>query len=110
MNRVYEPRWGTPAAHQIGMSTRIVYFFCLLISNSGISKNMKLETWYILDSWLGLTLVFEWAGSIAIARPVQEILVGWNIAQGYMWYFVLMTYLTSNLLLGIVFYPGKEIE
>lgn len=60
--------------------------------------------------WLGLTLVFEWAGSIAIARPVQEILVSWNIAQGYMWYFVLMTYLTSNLLLGIVFYPGKEIE
>jgi len=27
MNLVYEPRWGELVAHQIGMSTRIVYIF-----------------------------------------------------------------------------------
>ena len=27
MNNVYEPRWGVLRAHQIGMSTRIVYIF-----------------------------------------------------------------------------------
>jgi len=42
MDLVYEPRWGALAAHQIGMSSRIVYisiFAYLLLS---LSFSMKL--------------------------------------------------------------------
>jgi hypothetical protein len=30
INLVYEPRWGDLIAHQIGMSTRIIYIFVLV--------------------------------------------------------------------------------
>jgi len=31
---------------------------------------------------LGLESLFEWGGSLAIGRSVQEILTGWNIFAG----------------------------
>jgi hypothetical protein len=52
--------------------------------------------------WLGLTLLFEWGGSFAIGRPVDEILIGWNVLAGYMWPYVLLTYLSSNLIVGTI--------
>jgi len=58
--------------------------------------------------WLGLTLIFEWCGSLAIGRPVEEILIGWNIPAGYMWPYVLLTYLLSNLIVGTVLHPSKK--
>jgi hypothetical protein len=58
--------------------------------------------------WLVLTLIFEWVGSLAIGRPVEEILIGWNIFAGYMWPYVLLTYLLSNLTVGVTLHPGKK--
>ena len=51
-------------------------------------------------SWMGLWLVFEWAGSLLIHRPVHEILVGWHIEHGYLWPYVLLAYLLSPVLAG----------
>jgi hypothetical protein len=107
MNRVYEPRFGELRAHQIGMSTRIVYIFVfayfLLDSSDGYTT---LETLYAGGFWLGLVLAFEWGGSLILRRPVHEILIGWHINRGYMWPYVLLTYLLSPLLVGVVFHPG----
>ena len=107
MNRVYEPRWGELAAHQIGMTTRIftIFVFAYLLLR-------RAEEWEFVDLfhvglfWLTLTLIFEWAGSIAIGRSVEDILVGWNILNGYMWPYVLLTYLTSNIVIG--YFIGKQ--
>lgn len=109
MNLVYEPRWGVLVAHQIGMSTRIVYismFSYLLLRYVKDYETKDLIHVGIL--WLGLTLAFEWLGSFAMGRPVEEILVGWNIFAGYMWPYVLLTYLLSNLIIGAVLHPGKK--
>jgi hypothetical protein len=35
--------------------------------------------------------VFEWGGSLLLRRPVDEILVGWHVTEGYMWPYVLLT-------------------
>jgi len=109
MNLIYEPRWGVLVAHQIGMSTRIVYIFILAYFLLRFVK--KYETKDLIHVgilWLGLTLLFEWGGSLAIGRPVQEILIGWNIFVGYMWPYVLMAYLLSNLIIGTILHPGKK--
>jgi len=58
--------------------------------------------------WLSLTLVFEWGGSFAIGRPVDEILVGWNILKGYMWPYVLLAYFFSNLIVGVTLHPVRK--
>lgn len=109
MNLVYEPRWGAVAAAQIGMGTRIVYiliFAYLLLRYVKTYSTRDLIYAGIL--WLGLELLFEWGGSFAIGRPVSEILIGWNIFAGYIWPFVLLTYLFSPLLVGVLFHPGKR--
>ena len=107
MNLVYQPRWGQLVAHQIGMSTRIAYIFIfayfLLRSVKAYSTRDLIHVGIL---WLGLTLIFEWAGSIAIGRPVKEILVGWNIFAGYMWPYVLLTYLLSSLIIGVFLHPA----
>ncbi len=87
INLVYEPTLGSLLAHQIGMSCRIVYI--------------------AIFAYFLLTLIFEWGGSFAIGRPVQEILVGWNVFAGYLWPFVLLSYLLSPFIVGIAFHPGK---
>ena len=98
MNHVYEPRWGVLVAHQVGMATRIVYIcvFAYLLLRYVKRYDAK-DLVHVGILWLGLTLAFEWLGSLALGRPVEEILVGWNIFAGYVWPYVLLTYLLSNL-------------
>lgn len=107
MRRVYEPRWGELRAHRVGMTTRIVYIFAfayvLLDRSHGYTTG---ETLVAGAFWLGLVLVFEWVGSFIQRRPVHEILVGWSIARGYMWPYVLVSYLLSPLLVGVTLHPG----
>ena len=103
MNLVYEPKWGVLVAHQVGMATRIVYVFVFAY---GLQRTVReYETIDLVQVgflWLGLTLAFEWLGSFVIGRPVTEVLVGWNVFAGYMWPYVLLTYLLSNLIVGAV--------
>lgn len=109
MNMVYEPLWGYLIAHQIGMSTRIVYIsiFAYLLLRYVKHYEAK-DLVHVGILWLALTLAFEWLGSFALGRPVKEILVGWNILAGYMWPYVLLTYLLSNLVIGTILHPGKK--
>jgi len=109
MNLIYEPRWGVLTAHQIGMSTRIVYIsiFAYLLLRYVKDYETK-DLIHVGILWLGLTLAFEWPGSFALRRPVEEILVGWNIFAGYMWPYVLLTYLLSPIVVGVVLHPGKK--
>ena len=108
MNLVYEPRWGGLVAHQIGMSTRIVYIFILAFFLLRTVKQYRtVDLIHVGITWLGLTLVFEWGGSFIMRRPVEEILVGWNITGGYIWPFVLAAYFSANLIIGITVRPGK---
>lgn len=103
MNMVYEPRWGALAAHQIGMSTRIAYIFGFAYYLLRFVKEYETrDLVHVGVLWLGLTLLFEWGGSFAMGRPVDEILIGWNVFAGYMWPYVLLTYLSSNLIVGTI--------
>ncbi len=96
-------------AHQIGMSTRIVYIFIFAYFLLRFVKEYVAEDLlHVGVLWLVLTLIFEWVGSLAIGRPVEEILIGWNIFAGYMWPYVLLTYLLSNLIVGVALRPGKK--
>jgi len=110
MNLVYEPRWGAVVAHQIGMSSRVVYIsiFAYLLLRY-VKKYETKDLIHVGFLWLGLTLLFEWGGSLAIGRPVEEILIGWNIFTGYMWPYVLLTYLLSPLIVGTILHPGKKL-
>ena len=109
MNLVYEPRWGVLVAHQIGMSSRIVYIsiFAYLLLRY-VKKYGTKDLAHVGVLWLGLTLLFEWGGSLATGRPVDEILIGWNIFAGYLWPYVLLTYLLSPLIVGTILHPGKK--
>ena len=109
MNLVYEPRWGELAAHQIGMSTRIVYIFVLAYFLLRTVKQYQISDLVQVGiMWLALTLLFEWGGSLIIGRSVEEILVGWNITEGYMWPYVLAAYFFANLIIGTTLHLGKE--
>jgi len=109
MNLIYEPMWGALVAHQIGMSTRIVYIFMLAyFLLQSVKEYQTKDLIQIGILWLGLTLIFEWVGSLAIGRPVEETLIGWNIFAGYMWPYVLLTYLLSNLIVGTILNLGKK--
>lgn len=109
MNLVYEPKWGALVAHQIGMSTRIAYIFIFAYFLLRFVKEYETrDLVHVGVLWLGLTLMFEWGGSFAIGHPVEEILIGWNIFAGYMWPYVLLTYLLSNLIVGVILHPGRK--
>jgi len=109
MGLIYEPIWGELVAHQIGMSTRIVYIFVFAYFMLRYAKKYEVKDLVSVGLlWLGLELLFEWGGSLAIGRSVQEILVGWNIFNGFMWPYVLLTYLFANLIVGTILRPGKE--
>lgn len=108
MNLIYEPRWGPLIAHQIGMSTRIIYIF--ILSYLLLRYIKQYSTWdliFIGLVWLALEEIFEWAGSFTLGRSAAEILVGWNICAGYMWPYVMLTYLFSNLIIGLTLRPGR---
>jgi hypothetical protein len=109
MNLVYEPRWGELVAHQLGMSTRIIYIFILAYFLLRTVKQYQTRDLIQVGiMWLGLTLLFEWGGSFIMRRPVEEVLVGWNISKGYMWPYVLTAYFFANLIIGTTLSPGKE--
>jgi hypothetical protein len=109
MNLVYEPRWGALVAHQIGMSTRIIYIFVLAYFLLRYVKKYSTKDLILIGLvWLGLEEVFEWGGSFILGRPVAEILVGWNIFSGYMWPYVMLAYLSSNLIVGLALHPGRK--
>lgn len=107
MRRVYEPRWGELRAHRIGMATRICYipaFAYLIEAVAGPATHADL----LLAGafWMSLVLLFEWGGSFLLRRPVAEILVGWHVERGYLWPYVLLTYLLSPLVVGLLLHPG----
>lgn len=103
MNLVWEPAFGDLAAHRIGMATRMA---CILLFAWGLVVHAPRATsrqlWAVGVMWLLMTLAFEWGGSLMIGRPVSEILVGWHVERGYMWPYVLLTYLTAPALAGAV--------
>ncbi len=109
MKRVYAPRLGELRAHQIGMATRILCVLLLayfLVRFAHIHRIVE----YVLAGafWLMLWLAFEWVGSFIIRRPVHETLEGWHIERGYMWPYVLLTYLLSPLVVGALLNPGQR--
>jgi hypothetical protein len=56
----------------------------------------------------GFGLLFEWGGSLATGRPVNEITIGWDVFADYLWPFVLLTYLMSPLIVGTILHPGEK--
>jgi hypothetical protein len=101
---VWEPLFGELRAHQIGMTTRIVYIFALsylfLRWNPNYTKRDLVHAGAL---WLGCTLAFEWLGSTLIQRrSVDDILIGWRVWEGYMWPYVLVTYAVANYVVGSI--------
>ncbi len=101
--RVYRPRFGSLRAHQIAMLTRMVWVLVLSAFLLHFAR-----TYSMLDTvvaglfWVVLWLVFEWGGSLQMRRPVSEVLVGWHVRQGFLWPYVLATYLLAPLLVGLL--------
>ena len=92
---------GVLRAHQIGMSTRIVYIFVAALFLVKFEHHYSTpDLIYAGLAWLAFTLIFEWGGSLLTKRPVREILVGWHIERGFMWPYVLAAYLLSPLIVG----------
>ena len=109
INLIYEPRWGNLIAHQIGMSTRIIYIFVLVyFLLRPVKQYSAKDLLWVGVFWMGIWLIFEWGGSLLMRRPVSEILIGWNIFKGYMWPYVLLTYLLSSLIVGTILRLGKN--
>lgn len=110
MNLVYEPLWGELRAHQIGMSTRIAYIFVLAYLLLRYNKTYAPRDLFQAGVlWLGLTLAFEWGGSVLfLRRPVADILVGGHVQDGYMWPYVLLAYLLAIPIVGLTLRPGKR--
>ncbi len=103
MDRVYTPRVGDLRAHQIAMATRIGYVAMLgFVVAYFAGENRIAVLAYAGLFWMGLWLAFEWCGSLLIRRPVHEILIGWHIKRGYMWPYVLVAYLLSPLVAGLL--------
>lgn len=107
MRRVYEPRVGELRAHRIGMTTRIAYIFAfafVLVTAAEIEGigELLLAGAY----WLLMVLAFEWVGSLILRRRVHEILEGWHVEKGYMWPYVLLAYLFSPLVVGLLLGRG----
>ena len=106
MGLIYEPLWGELVAHQIGMSTRIVYIliFAYLLQRYGPEHSQR-DLLQVGLLWLLLTLLFEWGGSLLIGRPVSEIVIGWQVWKGYLWPFVLVAYASANVFVGLLLHP-----
>jgi hypothetical protein len=111
MNLIYKPRWGDLIAHQIGMSTRIIYVFVLAYFLLRPIKQYSVKDLLLVGVfWMAIWLILEWGGSLLIRRPVSEILIGWNILKGYMWPYVLLTYLLSSLIVGKTLHSSNPIQ
>ena len=109
MQRIYEPRCGELRAHRIGMTTRIVYIFGFAYALDHFAHLDQVGEYLLAGAyWTLMVLAFEWVGSLLIRRPVKEILVGWHVERGYMWPYVLLTYLLSPLIVGVLFTPSAS--
>ena len=108
MRRIYQPRFGELKAHQFGMTTRIVYILVFAFFLDSFAR-LDTPTGLLLAGfcWLALVLAFEWVGSFILRRPVKEILIGWHIEKGWMWPYVLLTYLLAPLVVGLILRPGR---
>jgi hypothetical protein len=107
MNRIYQPKFGALKAHQIGMSVRIIYIFGFAAALVYFAKIHSFTEFLLAGFlWMLLILAFEWLGSLLMRRPVSEILIGWHIENGYMWPYVLLTYLLSPLVVGSIFFTA----
>ncbi len=101
MDRIYAPRLGALRAHRLAMCTRIIWIVVLGFVIVHVAGEPRTAVLLLAGMfWMALWLVFEWAGSLLIRRPVHEILVGWHIERGYMWPYVLLAYLLSPVLAG----------
>lgn len=61
MQRVYQPRWGTLVAHQVGMMTRIAVIFLLAYLLLRSIKNYTTRDLIALGMlWVVLEEIFEW--------------------------------------------------
>jgi hypothetical protein len=109
MQLVYQPLWGELVAHQVGMATRIVYIFVLAYLILRYTKRYSTQDLvHVGILWLVLEEVFEWGGSFLLGRSVHDILIGWDIFQGYMWPYVLLSYLLAPLIVGLMLHPGVK--
>ena len=109
MRRVYEPRYGVLRAHRIGMTSRIVYIFVFAYVLDVVAKLTTVGDYLLAGFyWLVMILAFEWIGSLIILRPMHEILEGWQVEKGFMWPYVLLTYLFSPLVVGLIFSPAAS--
>ena len=107
MDRVYAPAFGPLAAHQIAMATRIAWIPLFAYGIAAFTRVYTPRTLLAAGAWwTTLWLVFEWGGSLLIGRPVSEILVGWHVENGYLWPYVLLTYLLAPLVVGTVLHPA----
>jgi hypothetical protein len=108
MKRIYQPRYGELKAHQIGMTTRMGYILVFAYFLDSCAR-LDRPTEFLRAGfyWLALVLAFEWVGSFILRRPVKEILIGWHIEKGWMWPYVLVTYLLSPLVVGLVLRPAR---
>jgi hypothetical protein len=103
MDRVYAPRVDPLRAHQLGMSTRIAWVFGLAFVLVHLGGTRAVSDLVLAGLfWMGLWLAFEWLGSALLRRPVREILVGWHVERGYRWPYVLLAYLGSPLVAGLL--------
>lgn len=109
MKRIYEPRYGVLRAHRLGMTTRIGYIFVFAYLLDYFAALTTVGDYLLAGAyWLLMVLAFEWVGSVIIQRPVREILEGWHIERGYMWPYVLLTYLLSPMIVGLVLDPAAH--
>lgn len=108
IKRVYEPRVGELRAHQIGMSTRIVYILAFAYFLDRFAHADTIGAYLLAGIfWAVLWLAFEWVGGMITRRPVREILAGWHVENGYMWPYVLLAYLLSPLIVGLLLNPAR---
>jgi hypothetical protein len=107
MKRVYQPRVGALRAHRLGMATRIIYIFPFAYVLVRVADVDSVPELLLAGTfWLALVLAFEWVGSLVLRRPVHEILEGWHVENGYLWPYVLATYLLSPLIVGLLLDRG----
>jgi hypothetical protein len=86
MNLIYEPRWGALVAHQIGMSTRIVYIFVLAYFLLRYVKQYNTKDLILIGLvWLGLEEIFEWGGSFLLGLYVALCNVDVSVGKSDCW-------------------------
>ena len=108
MDRVYAPRVGALHAHQLAMATRILLALVLAYVITRLAGDHRRGSLLLAGLfWMTLWLGFEWIGSLLIRRRVDEILVGWHIERGYMWPYVLVTYLLAPLVMVLTAPPER---